>query len=244
MLSLQKRILLVICVLLFNITSYSQEDPYNVLFIAVDDLNDYLGFMGGNPQAITPNFDRLASESVIFTNAQCPAPKCAPSRNALLSGVYPHEHYVPVPMHFRDVPELENRIALPQHFNDNGYKTMSIGKIFHQWNGAGADYPYSWDVLKTLEGDLTGYLNSGLDVLPADSSMLFNDACLNAQNYTIPAVGPIHVTTEDYVDTKSAEWAGARLQNYYVNPFFLSVGFLKPHIPYYAPKEWFDFCLL
>lgn len=228
--------------MLFSITTFSQDEdsPYNVLFIAVDDLNDYLGFMEGNPQAITPNFDRLAAESVIFTNAQCPAPKCAPSRNALLSGVYPHEHYIPVPKFFRDVPELTDRTALPQHFKENGYKTMSVGKVFHKWGGTDADEAYSWDVLKALEGDLTGLFNSGPDQLPKDSSMLFDDICMNEQNYTIPAVGPIDVATEDYAETKSAEWIGERLQNYYTNPFFFSIGFFRPHIPYYAPQEWFD----
>lgn len=237
----QFKILILSLVLLIGSTpNFAQEDPYNVLFIAIDDLNDYLGFMEGNPQAITPNFDRLASESVIFTNAQCPAPKCAPSRNAILSGVYPHDNYVPIPLMFRDIPELTDRISLPQHFKENGYKTMTIGKIFHKWNAEGADSLYSWDVLKGLTGDLTGYLNSGSEALPIDSSMLFNNLCLNEQNYNIPPVGPISVATEDYVETATANWVGDRLHNTYANPFFLAAGFFKPHIPYYAPKEWFD----
>lgn len=236
---LKRKFLLAIFILL-SITSYTQDSPYNVLFIAIDDLNDYLGFMEGNPQAITPNFDRLAAESVIFTNAQCPAPKCAPSRNALMSGVYPHEEYISVPLHFRDVEGLEDRVALPQHFRENGYKTRAVGKVFHKWGGVGSDAEYSWDVLKAVEGDLTGYLNSGEGALPVDSSMLFNNNCLNTKGYTIPAVGPINVATSDYVETKSAKWTGRRLQNYYKNPFFLAVGFFKPHIPYYAPQEWFD----
>ncbi len=216
------------------------QEPYNVLFIAVDDLNDYVEFLGGHPQAITPNFNRLAEQSVIFTNAQCPAPKCAPSRNALLSGVPPHEEYVPVPLSFRDVPSIADRTSLPQHFKENGYKTMSIGKVFHAWGGEAADIEYSWTHLQELMGDRTGYVNSGASAISIDNSSLYDNSCMNENNYPIPALGPLDIPTSEYVETKTAEWVATRLCDYYVNPIFLSVGFFKPHIPYYLPAEWYD----
>jgi len=217
-----------------------QNSDYNVLFIAIDDLNDYVGFLEGHPQAITPNFDRLAAESAIFTNAQCPAPKCAPSRAALMTGVYPHEEYVPVPLHFRDVPALEDKISLAQHFKENGYFTMSIGKIFHGWNASKADNPYSWNVHQQLSGNLTGYLNSGNFSLAINNSMVYDDPCMSANNYDVPALGPLDIATEDYVETHTARWVAEQIDESYDQPFFIGCGFFKPHIPNYAPKEWFD----
>ncbi len=224
----------------FHLSAQNPSSPYNVLFIGVDDLNDYVGFMDGHPQALTPNMDRLAEESVIFTNAHCPAPKCAPSRSALMTGVYPHEEYVPVPRYFRDVPSLSDVITLPQHFKNNDYTTLSIGKLFHHWDGDGADIPQSWTFHKSLMGDKTGYLNTGPFALPIEESMLYGDPCMLENNFTVPPIGPIDVPTEDYVETHSARWAAQRLGSEYNKPFFLSCGFFKPHIPLYVPQEWFD----
>lgn len=224
----------------FNICWAQEKTPYNVLFIAIDDLNDYVGFLAGHPQVISPNFDRLAAESAIFTNAQCPSPKCAPSRAGLMTGVYPHEEYVPVPLHYRDVPAMEDKVSLAQHFRSNGYKTFSIGKVFHGWGGAKADNPYSWDVHQQLTGNLTGYSNAGPFALSLDNSQLYDDPCLVDNNFEIPPLGPLNIATEDYVETHTAKWVAQQIKTSHEQPFFIGCGFFKPHIPNYAPKEWFD----
>lgn len=111
-----------------------QDTKPNVLFISVDDLNDWEGALGGHPQAITPNLDKLCDQGLLFTNAHCSQAVCAASRNSLLSGIHPttsgwygstsamRETY--------DQVMQENKM-LPQYFKDNGYKILAVGKIFH-----------------------------------------------------------------------------------------------------------------
>ena len=114
----------------------------NVLFIAVDDLNDWIGCLGGHPQSKTPNYDRLAARGVLFTNAHCAAPLCNPSRAALMTGIAPatsgvYENNQP----WRKSPVLEKAVTIPQHFRAHGYKAIGSGKIYHD---AFPD-PQSWD---------------------------------------------------------------------------------------------------
>mgnify|MGYP002076141583 FL=1 len=126
--------------------SKSINQKYNFLFIAIDDLNDWTGFLGGHPQSLTPNMDKLASEGVVFERAYCAASVCNPSRAALLSGylpsssgVYQNENYM------RDSELLKNALTLPQWLSANGYFSMARGKIFHHADGTWAD-PQSWDL--------------------------------------------------------------------------------------------------
>ena len=108
----------------------------NVLLISIDDLNDWVGVLGGHPQAETPNIDRLAKRGTLFTNAHCQSPVCNPSRASMLIGRYPHTTgiYFLSPQ-LRQVPALKDAQTLPQHFEANGYQTMGVGKIFHGSNG-------------------------------------------------------------------------------------------------------------
>jgi arylsulfatase A-like enzyme len=116
---------------LFAKTNRSQP---NVLFIAVDDLNDWVGCFGGHPQAITPNMDKLARNGgVVFHRAYCPASVCCPSRSALLTGVLPSESGVyGNGQNLKNAERTKNAITLPQYFSQNGYVTLSMGKIFHK----------------------------------------------------------------------------------------------------------------
>jgi arylsulfatase A-like enzyme len=111
--------------------SYAQAKP-NYLFIAVDDLNDWIGVLGGHPQAKTPNIDRLAKRGVLFANAHTQAPLCNPSRASLLSGLRPSTTglYTLQPG-VRAVPALKNHVMLPQYLAQHGYATFSTGKIYH-----------------------------------------------------------------------------------------------------------------
>ena len=109
----------------------------NILFITVDDLNDWVGALGGHPQAKTPNLDRLARQGTVFTNAHCQAPICHPSRVSFMTGTLPSTTgmYSMGPMDFRrDCPALRDRATTPtlaEYFSTRGYRTMGVGKIFH-----------------------------------------------------------------------------------------------------------------
>src|SRR3954471_23333309 len=104
----------------------------NVLFIAIDDQNDWIGCLGGHPQIKTPNIDRLAKRGDLFTNAHCQAPLCNPSRSSLLTGLRPSSTgiYGLMPG-IRDVEELKAHVTLPQTFTSAGYYTFTAGKIYH-----------------------------------------------------------------------------------------------------------------
>ena len=104
----------------------------NVLFIAVDDLNDWIGVLGGHPQARTPNMDRLAKRGLLFTKAFCSAPGCNASRSSLLTGQRPSTTGIYGNAHdWRKAPRLKDAVTLPRHFKNNGYLTYGTGKLFH-----------------------------------------------------------------------------------------------------------------
>ena len=106
----------------------------NVLFIAVDDLNDWVGCLHEHPQAQTPNIDRLAERGMLFTRAYCQAPICGPSRASLLSGKYPHNtglYQQPKGTAMEKDTEHFRGHMLPEYFSKHGYKTLSVGKITH-----------------------------------------------------------------------------------------------------------------
>jgi hypothetical protein len=111
--------------------AWAEEKP-NVLFIAIDDLNDWVGCLGGHPQTLTPNIDRLAAQGMLFTNAHCQAPICGPSRASIMTGLYPSNSGNYLQLSDRDIKKSNDRtgnaIFLPDHFEAHGYKTMAVGK--------------------------------------------------------------------------------------------------------------------
>jgi hypothetical protein len=117
----------------------------NILFISVDDLNDWVGCLGGHPQAKTPNIDALAQRGVLFEHAYCAAPLCSPSRTAVMTGLRPSTTGIYGNLNwFRDLPKYKNWVTLPQYFRKHGYKAFGGGKLFHQPKGKFSD-PSSWD---------------------------------------------------------------------------------------------------
>ena len=119
-------------------SSFAAEHRPNILFIAIDDQNDCIGHLGGHPMAKTPNLDRLAARGTTFLNAHCNMPLCNPSRTSLLLGLRPTTSgvYGLAPW-FRTLPQWKDRVALPQHFANNGYRTAATGKIYHGGTGGG-----------------------------------------------------------------------------------------------------------
>ena len=105
----------------------------NVLLISIDDLNDWVGCMGGHPQAKTPNIDRVAKMGTLFNNAHCQSPVCNPSRASMMTGRYPHTSGVYfLSPDLKEAPFLKNLKTMPEVFADHGYKTMAAGKIYHR----------------------------------------------------------------------------------------------------------------
>ena len=140
-------------ILLLAMSFALQAQQKNALLIILDDMNDYIGVMGGHPQAITPNIDRLASEGVYFSNAHSNAPICAPSRASFLSGLYPSTTGNFGFGHIADNPVLSNSKFIMEYAAENGFNTYSTGKIFHrsaddpsETKGKKQDQgPFAWD---------------------------------------------------------------------------------------------------
>ena len=114
-------------------TTFAQKQQPNIVMIAVDDLNDWIGVYGGHPQVKTPNMDKLAQKSVVFRNARCPGPVCGPSRSALLSGFMPATTGIYGNANNMLNSEIvQTHATLPEYFSKHGYVTISKGKIFHK----------------------------------------------------------------------------------------------------------------
>ena len=125
--------LVLLAVSVFSVANFAAEKKPNVLFIAIDDQNDWIGYLGGHPMVKTPHIDRLAKRGTAFTNAHCQAPLCNPSRTSLMTGLRPSTTGIyGLSPWFRNVPEFKNLVTLPQYLKQQGgYKTYSTGKIYH-----------------------------------------------------------------------------------------------------------------
>lgn len=196
-------------------------DRPDILFIAIDDLNDWTSSLGGHPQAKTPNLDRLMARGVTFTNAHCAAPACNPSRAALMSGLRPYESGIYVnPDPAQGV--MKNTVTLNRHFLANGYRTLGGGKIYHGYKSEGREDTWTeW-----------------VGLFPTSGKSVRNFNGLKKQHFDW---GPIAAQTEDMGDTKLTNWAIEQLQKQPADqPLFLAVGYVKPHLPWYVPQEYFD----
>ncbi len=194
----------------------------NVLFIAIDDLNDWVGCLKTNSQARTPNIDRLASRGVLFTNAHCQAPICNPSRTSLMLGLRPSTTgiYINRPW-FRNSPKNKNRITLTQYFGTFGYETLTTGKIFH---GSKVD-DLSFKKYGPRPGQMSGLDKRVQENVPSPTKLW--------------DFGPQNYTEEEHSDYKDASWAIDQLKKEFTKPFFLAVGFYRPHVPLFAPAKYF-----
>ena len=202
----------------------------NMLFIAIDDLNDWVGCLDGHSQARTPNIDRLAKRGTLFVNAHCQGPICGPSRASLLSGYYPHVtgiYQQPAGKAMEKDKTFFHGQMVSHYFADHGYRTLAVGKITH-------GYPAK------LAFDSYGGKFAGSGPKPSGGRRF---------NYHLPNVpwtgtqtdwGAFPDREEEMSDHKSADWAVERLAEESKQPFFLAVGFVRPHVPFYVPQKWFD----
>lgn len=125
-----------ILILIFGFCAVSAQKKPNVLFIAIDDLNDWVGCFGGNPQVKTPNIDKFAKSGLVMFKAYAPSTVCCPSRTAILTGKHAANTGVyGNAQDLEDAPKAKDLTTLPEYFANNGYHTLSTGKIFHVHGG-------------------------------------------------------------------------------------------------------------
>jgi arylsulfatase A-like enzyme len=214
----------------------SQANPRrNVLFIAVDDLRPQLGCYG-HKEMITPRLDQLAAEGRLFERHYAQAPTCGASRCAMLTGRYPREPRAYGNDAFATLPREAERgvTSLPRLFREAGYYTASIGKISHSPDGTHADgedeLPFSWDRRATPSGQWGSAWNAFFGY--ADGGTRIPRMTPAAEHADVPDTG--------YPDGLIAEAAIDALRELQGKPFFLAVGFFKPHLPFNAPRKYWD----
>ncbi|MAT97869.1 MAG: iduronate sulfatase, partial [Anaerolineaceae bacterium] len=202
----------------------------NVLFIAIDDLRAQLNCYGDDA-VISPNIDKLASQGTLFERAYCQQTVCNPSRASLMTGLRPDTLRVyDLPTHFRQI--RPDAVTLPQTLMQAGYHARCVGKIFHNWRQD--DYqgdPTSWSVPSILHYGTHGQDLPAVegDIPPDLSSALTTTECRD-------------VPDNAYYDGQVADTAIAAMQDLKQldQPFFFAVGFWKPHLPFNAPKKYWD----
>ncbi|MGJ8656043.1 MAG: sulfatase [Akkermansiaceae bacterium] len=222
--------LLLLCAPVTAVVKAGEDAKPNVLFIAVDDLNDWIGCMGGNEQSITPNFDKLARQGMLFTNAHCVAPACNPSRTATMTGRSPHKTGVySNAQNMRD--QLPDEDTMPAYFMKHGYWAGGSGKMFHYFTDA-----RSWDEYfpeKSTEMPLPYTL------YPETRPLTLRRA--GPWQYVETDWGPLETTDKDFGgDYSVSEWVGNQLSKEHEKPFFLACGIYRPHEPWFVPQKYFD----
>jgi len=213
----------------------------NVLFIAVDDMKDWVNCLGGYEGRVhTPNIDRLAKRGMLFTNAHCVSPKCAPSRAAIMTGLRPSTTGLYDNQHWW-YPNRPDTATLPVLFRKNGYAVAGAGKIFH--HTAGNNPPRQWDSFQRLEfRDDPWFRGSRLNYpwtrhTPNPPGFPFSKVTgLPHENDW----GVIPVPDAELDDVRTVNFAIDYLQKPHDKPFFLACGLFRPHLPWYAPRRFFD----
>ena len=200
-----------------------KQDKPNVLFIAIDDLNDWIGVLGGHPQAKTPHMDRMAQRGVLFSNAHCQAPVCNPSRASVMTSLYPSTSgiYFLNPDIIESPVANENRV-MPKRFQQEGYNVFAAGKIFH--NGKGINETH----IPNYAGQFGGF-----GPMPEQKISTY-------PGHPLWDWGVYPERDDQMPDYQIASWAEKKLTEKQDQPFWMGVGFYRPHVPQFAPQKWFD----
>ena len=247
----------VLFLLLTLLPVVGRERPH-VLFLAVDDLNDWIGCLKGHPQAHTPNMDRLAARGVLFTNAHCVAPACNPSRAAVFSGRRPGVTGVWSNQSGSLARRYPQARLLSTAFAESGYETLGAGKLLHSRGGKFFEEyfgvsqrwsPLSKETVKYTRKELPSKATANprhvtrdsrgrkvvlpLNRMPSDRKPTETDG----ESFDW---GGWDVADTDFGDTRITDWAIGKLKEGGKEPLFLAVGYYRPHIPLWAPKRFFD----
>ncbi len=220
---------LFLCALLGVGVSSAGETRPNVLFIAVDDLNHWVGHLDGHPGTRTPNIDRLASEGVTFSRAYAAAPLCNPSRVSLLTGVMPA--HSGVYGNFEELREqLPDAVTLPQYFRRHGYSVKGAGKIFHRSLPGDDD---AWDVYFASWKSTQKETDSKKETPPQKKSKFTKEGKWTPW-------GPLDADDSEMIDAQNADHIIAELEGPHDKPFFLAYGTHKPHLSWEVPRKYFE----
>ena len=220
--------LAVFVLLVLHVASVQPKPPKNVLFIAVDDLRPELGVYGYS-HIHSPNIDELASKSMVFERAYCQVGVCSPSRASLLTGRRPDTNHVWRIANDEYWRMYTNATTIPQYFKDNGYISIGMGKIFHPGPPSGNDdVAYSW----SPEG--LPYYHSPLQIKYGDND---TSSWWSFDGFTDSQLPDGQIADRAIEILKDLKQNKSNDDN---RPFFLAVGFHKPHLPFYAPTSYFD----
>jgi arylsulfatase A-like enzyme len=261
----RKKLLITLVYGFFCLHTFCQSTKVkpNVIFIICDDLNDYQGVFGGHPQAKTPNIDKLAAMGVQFVNAQTNVPVCSPSRNSFVTGVYPHASKDYGWTDLKKQPVLKHNKTIMRLFKENGYTTLGTGKITHgnverDWDEWGMSLknnygPFYFDGKKKIALPTVPYPYS--EIGPVDGSFgRLSDAGISegqkdkkgwVYGWSNEPMRYVNDNDRDLMqDELHAKWAVEKFKELekreQQQPFFMGVGFVRPHTPLHAPDKYFD----
>ncbi|MDX1285371.1 MAG: sulfatase [Draconibacterium sp.] len=216
--------------LLLTISGFlcAQEQRPNVLFIAVDDLRPELGCYG-QTHIKSPSIDKLAESGLTFNRAYCNIPVCGASRASILSGIRPNRTRF-LTYHCWQDKDVPGTVSLPMHFKNNGYTTVSLGKIYHHQTDGKGSWNKRWSPKNT---NASGWRDYMLD-----------------ENIQLEIEGKTRGKPYEKADVKDGKYKDGKIANQAIEelkafkesgePFFLAVGFLKPHLPFNAPSKYWD----
>ncbi|MCS5666404.1 MAG: sulfatase, partial [Dehalococcoidia bacterium] len=222
-------------------------DRPNVLMIIVDDMNDWVGSLGGHPDVKTPHIDRLAKRGILFTNAHVAAPVCNPSRVAAMTGRLPSSTgvYDNRPVWHEAMPGVT---SIPGYFKANGYRVVGGGKVNHHMPGFNrrSDWHEYFD--QVFDGPYQDRLARGLDVsnfqwpagFPLNRIPAVKALSKPPQNAKSFDWGAMDKSDREMGDGQMVEWAVKFLARPPSEPFFLATGIYRPHLPFYAPRKYFE----
>ncbi len=217
------------------------EQKSNVLFLAVDDMKDWVNCLGGYEGTVhTPHIDRLAKRGMLFINAHCASPKCAPSRAAIMTGLRPSTTGLYDNGHWW-LPNLPSVVTIPAHFRNHGFRVVGAGKIFH--HTAGNHPPNQWDDFFRLTFREDPWFRSVKLNYPWSKHEPY------PKGFPFSGVkglghendwGSLGIPDEEYDDALTTDYAVRFLKKKQDKPFFLACGLFRPHLPWYAPRKYFD----
>ena len=228
------RLLILTTLTLFSASLIQAEDRPNILFIAIDDLNDWVGYLGGHPQAKTPHMDRLAERGMAFTNAHSPSMVCNPTRTAIMLGLHPSSTGIfGNDPDWREIEATKDKLTIPRFFKEAGYQTYGAGKIFHASTFSptsfyGYNDPAGWnefwpsserqlpDEIGPYQRPVSGSPDRNFDWSP----VVAHDSALG--------------------DGQVVSWSIDKILADKQGPRFNAVGIYRPHEPWYVPQTYFD----